>query len=93
MGPQRINSFALRDVDESLDRLAEISGGGSESPMPSPGKDQRTALLDSANSRSSKKDSKTGTMDKGPTMTLREQEKVRLSYLSLHSPTAKRISS
>ncbi|KAF8595799.1 hypothetical protein BDV93DRAFT_480724 [Ceratobasidium sp. AG-I] len=78
MGPQRINSFALRDVDESLDRLAEISGGGSESPMPSPGKDQRTALLESANSRTSKtKESKSGgTMDKGPTMTLREQEKL-----------------
>lgn len=91
MGPQRINSFALRDVDESLDRLAEISGGGSESPMPSPGKDQRTVLLESANSRTSKtKDSKTGSaMDKGPTMTLREQEKVRLCSLSVGSLIAK----
>ncbi|KAG9090077.1 hypothetical protein FRC06_001235 [Ceratobasidium sp. 370] len=78
MGPQRINSFALRDVDESLDRLAEVSGNGEESPAPSPGKEKRTSLLDSTNSRGGKaKDSKSGgTQDKGPTMTLREQEKL-----------------
>ncbi|KAG9104910.1 hypothetical protein FRC07_009682, partial [Ceratobasidium sp. 392] len=78
MGPQRINSFALRDVDESLDRLAEVSGNGEESPVPSPGKDKRSSLMDSTNSRGGKgKDSKSGgTLDKGPTMTLREQEKL-----------------
>jgi hypothetical protein len=85
LGPQRINSFALRDVDESLDRLAEISGAGADSPVPSPEKDKRGSLLDSVNSRGAKlKDSKTGgAADKGPTMTLREQEKVRpyTSYL------------
>ncbi|KAG8767238.1 hypothetical protein FRC12_006379 [Ceratobasidium sp. 428] len=77
-GPQRINSFALRDVDESLDRLAEVSGHGEESPIPSPGKDKRSSLLDSTTSRGGKgKDSKSGgAHDKGPTMTLREQEKL-----------------
>ncbi|KAH7317493.1 hypothetical protein B0J17DRAFT_724337 [Rhizoctonia solani] len=77
VGPQRINSFALRDVDDSLDRLAEMSGNGPDSPIPSPDKEKRSILMDSTTSRSSKlKDPKTGTLDKGPTMTLREQEKL-----------------
>ncbi|KAB5588769.1 Microtubule organizer protein 1 [Ceratobasidium theobromae] len=80
VGPQRINSFALRDVDESLDRLAEISGGGGDSPVPSPEKDKRSLLLDSVDKGTKLKDSKTGATDKGPTMTLREQEKVRIVY-------------
>ncbi|CCO35736.1 hypothetical protein BN14_09856 [Rhizoctonia solani AG-1 IB] len=76
-GPPRINSFALRDVDDSLDRLAEMSGHGPDSPVASPDKEKRSLLLDSTNSRSTKlKDSKTGATDKGPTMTLREQEKL-----------------
>ncbi|KAJ1309342.1 hypothetical protein OPQ81_006121 [Rhizoctonia solani] len=76
-GPPRINSFVLRDVDESLDRLAEMSGNGPDSPIPSPDKDKRSLLLDSTTSRGTKlKDTKTGTIDKGPTMTLREQEKL-----------------
>ncbi|CAE6345699.1 unnamed protein product [Rhizoctonia solani] len=76
-GPPRINSFALRDVDESLDKLAEMSGNGPESPIPSPDKEKRSLLLESTNSRNSKlKDSKGGATDKGPTMTLREQEKL-----------------
>ncbi|QRW15481.1 microtubule organizer protein 1 [Ceratobasidium sp. AG-Ba] len=77
MGPQRINSFALRDVDESLaDRLAEDSGNGAESPVPSPGKENRTSLLEPATPRAKGKEPKGGGTDKGPTMTLREQEKL-----------------
>ncbi|KAF8676500.1 anucleate primary sterigmata protein b [Rhizoctonia solani] len=75
-GPPRINSFVLRDVDDSLDRLAEISGNGPDSPAPSPDKEKRTLLLDSTPGRTKLKDAKTAATDKGPTMTLREQEKL-----------------
>ncbi|CCO32471.1 hypothetical protein BN14_06531 [Rhizoctonia solani AG-1 IB] len=68
-GPPRINIFALCDIDDSLDQL--------DSLIAIPDKEKRSLLLDSTNCQSTTlEDSKTGATDKGPTMTLREQEKL-----------------
>ncbi|CCO36177.1 hypothetical protein BN14_10305 [Rhizoctonia solani AG-1 IB] len=68
-GPSRINIFALCDIDDSLDQL--------DSPIAIPDKEKRSLLLDSTNCQSTTlEDSKTNATDKGPTMMLREQEKL-----------------